>query len=185
MNAKNTPAKDSDLELTSAASNARSTRLQRALAEAMKIQEGPELLARITNREFRDAFQAIAVQQRGLETYDTSSIPNIIMVQDPSHIHDKTKQLYECKLGAGVLTPELGKALKATAAARNITLTHKGEFTNDHWFKATIVTIQSRDLAEIIGLINDELIEKVRPDARVTYEDVIRVAHEELGRVFK
>ena len=45
------------------------------------------------------------------------------------------------------------------------------------------MTIQSRDLAEIVKLINDELIEKVRPDARVSYEDVIRIAQEEIGRV--
>lgn len=167
-----------------AITSARSTRLQRALAEAMKIQEGPELLAKITNREFRDAFQAIAVQQRGFsENYDNSAIPVIQMNFDPDHPDDKSKQLYECNLGSGVMTPDLGKLLKATAAERAVRLTHKGEFTNDHWFKATTVTIQSRDLSEIIRLINDVLIEKVRPDARVSYEDVIRVAHEELGRV--
>ena len=174
-------AKDNQLE---AVASPRTTRLQRALAEAMKVQEGPELLAKIANREFRDAFQAITVQQRGIsENYDLSAIPNVSMVYDPAHPHDKTKQLYECKLGAGVLTPDTGKALKAAAIQRQIQLTHKGEFTNDHWFKATIVTIQSRDLAEIIKLINDELIEKTRPDARVTYADVIRIAQEEIGRV--
>ena len=182
MSPKNSSAMDNELE---AVPTARTTRLQRALAEAMKIQEGPELLARITNREFRDAFQAIAVQQRGLESYDIASIPTIAMVQDPAHIHDKTKQLYECKLGSGVLTPESGKALKSAAAQRNIQFTHKGEFNNDHWFKATTVTIQAAALPEIIALINDVLIETTRPDARVSYEDIIRVAHEELGKVLK
>ena len=180
MSPRNHSTQDNELE---AVPVSRTTRLQRALAEAMKIQEGPELLARLTNREFRDAFQAIAVQQRGLESYDLTSIPCISMVSDPSHLHDKTKKLYECKLGSGVLTPELGKQLKATAQERNIQLTHKGEFTNDHWFKATTVTIQSRALPEIIALINDVLIEPVRPDARVVYEEVIRTAHEELGKI--
>lgn len=181
MSPKNSPAKDSELRATS---SARSTRLQRALAEAMKLQEGPELLAKITNREFRDAFQAIAVQRHGFtENYDLSAVPTISMNFDPAHPDDKSKQLYECKLGSAVMTPELGKSLKATALERRIAFTHKGEFTNDHWFKATTVTIQSRDLAEIIALINDELIEKVRPDARVTYADVIRIAQEEIGRV--
>ncbi len=183
MSSKNSPVPDSDLVATS---SARTTRLQRALAEAMKLQEGPELLAKITNREFKDAFQAIFVQQRGFnENYDLAAVPVISMAYDPSHPDDKSKQLYECKLGAGAMTPELGRGLKAAAAERNISMIHKGEFNNDHWFKATTVTIQSRDLAEIVTLINDELIEKVRADARVTYDDVIRVAYEELGRVFK
>ena len=180
MSAQNSSAKDAQVT----ASTARTTRLQRALAEAMKIQEGPELLAKITNREFRDAFQAIAVQQRGFtETYDLSAVPSIAMVYDPAHPNDKTKQLYECKLGSAVMTPDLGKLLKSTAAERQINFVHKGEFTNDHWFKATTVTIQSRDLAEIIALINDVLIEKVRPDAQVSHADVVRIAQEEIGRV--
>ncbi len=163
---------------------ARQTRLQRAVAEAMKLQEGPELLAKITNREFKDAFQAIAVQQRGFsEPYDVSSIPVVQMNYDPEHPDDKSKQLYECKLGSGVMTPESGKLLKATAAERGIRLTHKGEFNHDHWFKATTVTIQSRDLAALIGLVNDVLIEKVRPDARVGYDDIMQIAQDEIGRV--
>ena len=167
-----------------AASGARTTRLQRALADAMKIQEGPELLAKIANREFRDAFQAITVQQRGFtDNFDLSAVPTIAMIFDSAHPNDKTKLLYECKLGSAAMTPDLGKALKAMAAERHIPFSHKGEFTNDHWFKATTVTIQSRDLAEIVTLINDALIENVRPDAKVSYADVIRIAQEEIGRV--
>ncbi|MFZ4540828.1 MAG: hypothetical protein ACOYNL_03320 [Rickettsiales bacterium] len=153
--------------------NTRTTRLQRAMDEVMKVSEGPELLSKLANREFRDAFQAIAVQQRGYmlsETTDLAAIPMVQMNFDPDHPEDKSKQLYECKIGSAVLTAETAKALRAAAAARNIRFSHKGEFTNDHWFKATIITIHDRDLGAIVKLINDELIEKIRPDARVTFE---------------
>ena len=167
----------------------RSTRLERALAEAMKLQEGPELLAKIASREFKDAFQAIAVQQRGTNgggLFNASAIPTIQLNYDPDFPEDKSKQLYQCRIGAEVMTAESAKGLQANAAKRGIrfTSTPLTDFNNDHWFKAVVVSLYARDLNELISLVNDELIEKIRPDARVSYDDVIRVAHEELGKLF-
>lgn len=180
----------SAVEKTPAEAPVRGTRLERALAEAMKAQEGPELLAKIASREFRDAFQAIAVQQRGYmigsSQFDPAAVPTIQMNYDPDFPDDKSKQLYQCKIGAAVLTPESAKALQAMAAERAIRFfsTPKNEFNNSHWFKAIVITLYASDLKELISLVNESLIEPVRADARVTYEDVIRVAHEEIGKLF-
>jgi hypothetical protein len=165
----------------------RTTRLERAMAEAMKAQEGPELLAKITSREFRDAFQAIAVQQRGAAThYDASAIPTMHIGYDPDYPEDKSKQLYHCRIGAAILNPESAKALQAAAAKRGIRFasTPQSDFNSNHWLKAVVISLYANDLDALIQLVNDELIEKIRPDARVTYADVIRVAQEEIGKLF-
>ena len=167
----------------------RSTRLERAIAEAMKAQEGPELLAKIASREFKDAFQAIAVQQRGPAStahYEASAVPMVQMNYDPDHPDDKSKQLYQCRIGAGVLTPDSAKALQAAAQERGIrfSATPKNEFSNSHWFKAIVILLYAKELNELIALVNDVLIEPVRPDAQVTYDDVLRIAKEEIGKLF-
>lgn len=171
------------------ATSRRSTRLERAVAEVMKAQEGPELLAKITSREFKDAFQAIAVQQRGTINsmhFDINAVPVVQINYDPDFPNDKSKQLYHCRIGAGVLTPETARSLQAEAARRDMRLsaTPTNEFNNDHWFKAILITIYAHDLKAIIALVNDELIEKVRADARVTYDDVMAIAQEEIGKLF-
>ena len=169
---------------------ARGSRLERALAEAMKAQEGPELLSKIASREFRDAFQAIAVQQRGYmmgsSQFEPAAVPTIQMNYDPDFPDDKSKQLYQCRIGAAVLTPESAKALQAAAAERGIRFfsSPKNEFNASHWFKAIVITLYASDLNALIALVNDVLIEPVRPDAQVTYADVMRIAQEEIGKLF-
>ena len=167
----------------------RTTRLERALAEAMKLQEGPELLAKIASRELKDAFQAIAVQQRGAANvghYDASAIPIVQMGYDPDYPEDKSKQLYVCRMGAAILNPESAKSLQAAAAQRGIRFisTPQSDFNSNHWLKAVVISMYTNDLNQLIQLVNDELIEKVRPDAQVTYEDVVRVARDEIGKLF-
>lgn len=166
----------------------RSTRLERALADAMKAQEGPELLAKIATREFKDAFQAIAVQQRGYSSdihYEASAVPVVQMNYDPDFPDDKSKQLYQCRMGAAVLTPEIAKSLQAGAEKAGIRFvaTPKAEFTNSTWFKAVVILMYSTDLQQIVKLVNDEMIEKIRPDARVLWDDIIRIAQEEIGKI--
>jgi hypothetical protein len=188
MTVLNHPAAATPAE--SAANQGRSTRLERALAEAMKVQEGPELLAKIASREFKDAFQAIAVQQRGYVVggaqFEPSAVPTVQMNYDPDYPDDKSKQLYHCRIGAAVLTPESAKALHAMAAERGIRFfsTPKNEFSQSHWFKAIVISLYATDFKDIVALVNDALIDPVRPDARVTYDDVIRIAQEEIGKLF-
>lgn len=166
----------------------RTTRLERALADAMKAQEGPELLAKIATREFKDAFQAIAVQQRGYSSdfhYEASAVPFVQMNYDPDFPDDKSKQLYQCRIGAAVMSPEIAKALQAAAPGLGVrfTASPKTEFAAGPWFKAVVITLYAADLQGIVRLVNDEMIEKIRPDARVTWEDVIRIAQEEIGKI--
>ncbi len=188
MTILNHPAVPAELDV--APNNSRSTRLERALAEAMKAQEGPELLAKIASREFKDAFQAIAVQQRGYVVggaqFEPSAVPTIQMNYDPDYPDDKSKQLYQCRIGAAVLTPETAKTLQAMAGERGIRFfsTPKNEFSQSHWFKAIVISLYASDLKELIALVNDALIDPVRPDARVTYDDVMRIAQEEIGKLF-